>query len=315
MPSASPLGAFGRELRDEDLIECLETNSGRFGAELVGYPRAIEIWRRLSRSRSFNSTVVEGAQPVKGYRILCFGCGAFVTRAFADAELSNPRPGLNSRIIASIDSGQSVVLSKSGLRASNSVGGIDMVVLYASWRCGLLDQAGVSEVCAVTVANFIEANLGYRFNRLMMETVGAEEAAIIDSMHIWRHVCRFDQPFSEPRSLWVITREDALAVNGSAANPLFHYIEPVFRLREVDQQLLAAALRGYTDEELAAKLEISLTAVKKRWLSIFESTVEARPDLFPAVAVQKDAQKRGRQKRHHVLSYMRVHPQELRPIE
>jgi len=106
-----------------------------------------------------------------------------------------------------------------------------------------------------------------------------------------------------------------MAVTGSFINPLFHYREPVLRLREADQRLLLAALGGLTDEELSRKLRLTLPAVKKRWISLFERTVHARPDLFPEVDHREDGAKRSRQKRHHVLAYMRSHPEELRPFE
>ena len=133
--------------------------------------------------------------------------------------------------------------------------------------------------------------------------------------HAFRMVRKFEEPRRLTRGLWVLTRPDTVNVNGSVANALFHHAEPVLRLRDADQQLLIAALRGLTDEDLSSKLRISLTAVKKRWLSIFERTVDARPDLFPAVDLHKNGLKRGRQKRHHVLVYIRAHPEELRPIE
>ena len=313
--SASTLGAFGRELRDEELRECLDINPGRIGDELVGRARAAAIWQGLIRSRSFNCTVIEAARRPHGDRIVCFGAAAFVSQTFAEAELSDPRPCLNSRIIASIESERSVVLSEAELRSGNARGGLNMVILYGSWRRDMLNQAEVSEVCAVTSARFLEANLGYRFNRLLMETVGADEAAVNESMHVWRLVRRFDEFRWPTRSFWVVTREDSLNVNGSIANPIFLCAEPVLRLREVDQQLLLAALTGVTDDELSLRLDISVTAVKKRWLSVFERTIDLRPDLFPVVDFHKDGQKRGRQKRHHVLAYMRRHPEELRPIE
>jgi hypothetical protein len=259
--------------------------------------------------------VIEATRPVKGHRILGFGAAVFVSRAFAEAEISDPHSGLNSRIIASIDSGRSVVLSEAELRSGNTRGGLEMVILYGSWRRDLLIQGEVSEVCAAATASFLEANLGYRFNRLLMETVGAEEAGMNQTMNMWRLVRKFDAPRQPTSSLWVMTREHVMSVNGSVANPVFLCAEPILKLREADQQLLLAALNGLTDEELLSKLGISLTAVKKRWLSIFERTIDVRPDLFPAVDLQNDRQKRGRQKRHHVLAYMRRHPEELRPIE
>src|SRR5262249_28849055 len=123
--------------------------------------------------------------------------------------------------------------------------------------------------------------------------------------------------FDELRALWVLTRADSLTVAASIINPLFHPREPVLQLRDADQQLLLAALSGLTDEELSSKLGISLTGVKKRWISIFERTIDARPDLFPGLngTDGNDGQKRGRQKRHHVLAYVRAHSEELRPRE
>ena len=313
--SASTLRAFWRDLRDEDLIECLELNQAHIGEELVGRTRAFEIWKRLIRARAFNSAVIEAARPPQGHRIVGFGSAVFVSRAFADTELSDPRPGITSRIIASIDSGQSVVLTEAELRSGNTREGLDMVVLYGAWRRDELDSNGVSEVATALAVRFLEQHTGYRFSRLILESAGPEEAAMIGAMPVWRRVRKFDEPDLPTRTLWVITREDALNFTGTLANPLFHYAEPVLRLRDADQQLLLAALSGLTDEELSSALNISLTGVKKRWLSIFERTVDARPELFPAIDLQKDGQKRGRQKRHHVLAYMRRHPEELRPID
>jgi hypothetical protein len=297
------------------LIECLELNPAHIGDELVGRDPAVEIWKRLIRSRSFNCTVVEATRPPRGHRIVGFGAAVFVSPAFAETELSDPRPALNSRIIASIDSGRSVVLSEAELRSGNSRGGLNLVVLFASWRRDVLDADGVSEVIVALNGSFMEAHLGYRFNSLILETAGPEEAATVRTMQIWRVVRKFDEPGQPARMLCVVTRKDALNVAGSVANPLFHFAEPVLHLRDADQQLLLAALSGLTDEELSSTLDISLTGVKKRWLSIFQHTIDVRPDLFPFIELQMDGQKRGRQKRHHVLAYMRRHPQELRPIE
>jgi hypothetical protein len=317
--SPSVLRAFARDLRAEDLLECLLINPARIGDELVGRSRAIEIWKSLVRSRSSTSTVIEAARPVGDRRIVCFGCDLAVSRAFADDELANPRPGLNSRIIASIDSGRPVVLSETELRATNTRGGLDVVVLYGSWPQGQLHPDAVSEVCASMAARFLENRNGFRINRLISEIAGAEEVAFCEASHVWRVVRRFDELSQQTRALCAITREDALGARGSFINPLFHPKEPVFRFRDADQQLLLAALSGLTDEELSSKLGLSLTGVKKRWISIFERTIDVRPDLFPRLdgldLDGNDGQKRGRQKRHHVLAYVRTHPEELRPFE
>jgi hypothetical protein len=310
--SASVLGAFARDVCAEDLLECLSINPGRIGDDLVGRARAIEIWKSLINSRSFTSAVIQADSSIASRRIVGFGASAFVQQGFVDEELSRPRPGLNARVFASIDSGKSVVLSERELRAANTTGGLDSLILYGSWRHDVLSFEGVHEVCSCLGFSYVENHRGYRLNRLFGETVGNEERIALDASRVWRAVRHLDEPGREPWSLWIITKEDSLAVKANIINPLFIHKEPVLELRDADQQLLLAAMNGLTDGELSLKLGLTVNAVKKRWISIFDRTIEARPALFPAISLN-DGQKRGRQKRHHVLAYVRAHMEELRP--
>lgn len=315
----SVLGAFARDLRDDDLLECLLINRGRIGDELVGHARAIEIWRSLMRSRSFTAAVIETSSPGSGPRIIGFGASIFVQQRFIDEEFSHPRPGLNARVFASIDSGKSAVLSEPELRSGNTRGSLDSLVLYGSWRYDVLSPQGVHEVCACLGFSYLERHKGYNLDRLITQTVGQEERIASAASLVWRAFKHFDGPGQEASSLWVVTREDNLRLPANILNPLFIYKAPVFGFRDADQQLLLAAMSGLTDEELSAKLGLSLTGVKKRWISIFERTIDARPVLFPGLdrlgLDGNNGQKRGRQKRHHVLAYVRSHPEELRPFE
>jgi hypothetical protein len=314
METAQMLGVFARDLLEEDLIDCLSVNPARLGGELVGRTRAIKTWRALIRFPAWTSGVIEAPKPIGGHRIVGFGGDVFVSRAFADAEISKPRPGLNSRLIASIDSGETAVLSESEVRAGNTRGGLDMAILYGSWRREILSPAAVCEVCTALAARFLEMRQGFQVNRIVTETVNAQETSQYLATHAWREIGRFDRPGGESRSILVITRDDAMAVAASFINPLFHYRKPVLLFREADQKLLLAALGGLTDEELSRKLGFTLSAIKKRWISVFDRTIHTRPDVFPEVDGRNDGAKRSRQKRHHILAYVRAHPEELRPI-
>jgi hypothetical protein len=75
-----------------------------------------------------------------------------------------------------------------------------------------------------------------------------------------------------------------------------------------------------TDEGLARELNLKLTAVKRRWLTLFERIADVHPDLLPPdVRLPENGDnhigKRGPQKRHHLLAYVREHPEELRPAK
>lgn len=310
MAAAGGLGVFARELQEEDLIDCLSIKPARIGDELVGHAHAIEIWKSLIRHQASTSCVIEAPGFAVGCRIVAFGADVSVSQEFADAELSNPRPGLNSRIIASIAERRSVVLSEGDVRAGNTDGGLDLVILYGSWR-SVLGPEGVTEVHAALAARFLEQRQGYRIKRIITETVDEDERCHRLATHVYQEIRRF----SEGRSLMVVTRGAALSVKLSLASKLFHYREPVLQLRDSDQKLLLAALSGLTDEELCHKLDLTLAAIKKRWISVFERTIHSRPDLFPEADDRTNGAKRGSQKRHHVLAYMRAHPEELRPIE
>jgi hypothetical protein len=78
-------------------------------------------------------------------------------------------------------------------------------------------------------------------------------------------------------------------------------------------KIVAAALKGATHQELSFELGISVPAVKKRWRSIYIEVEDHMPELFANYTAAEDG-KRGPQRRHTVLAYMRDHPAELRPF-
>jgi len=70
--------------------------------------------------------------------------------------------------------------------------------------------------------------------------------------------------------------------------------EPALSLRDEDQELLCASLRGLTtDEELACELGLKPPTVKKRWAAIFQRIAAVKPDLLPGHYEGLDRQTRG----------------------
>jgi hypothetical protein len=96
---------------------------------------------------------------------------------------------------------------------------------------------------------------------------------------------------------------------------LFLYAPPQFGFSRSGQRLLSSALEGGTDEEVSDKLGISIFAVKKTWPVIYDRVAACLPGLVPANS-QTDVwtQNRGKQKKQRLLSYLREHPEELRPV-
>src|ERR1700733_11253157 len=127
---------YWRTLCEDDLSSCLAIQPACLGEEIVGRAAALDVWRAFMDNPAFQANVIESELPLSGHKIVACGMGVFVTRPFADRETGNPRPGLNSRIIAGVASGEPVVLSRAEIAAGNAGAGVDFVNMYGTWRDG-----------------------------------------------------------------------------------------------------------------------------------------------------------------------------------
>jgi hypothetical protein len=278
------------------------------GDKIVGRNAALRVWNSLLDHPAFHATVIESERAIGGSKIVGCGMGVFVTRVFADGEIENPRPGLNSRIIAAAASGEPILLSRKEIGAANAGVGLDFVNLYGTWREGFLNPEQLAEVHRLLGSGFAENLAGYRFNRVLKEAIGASGIAFARATGTYKLLAEF--PESES-ALAVLTKESALEAPYSLAASIYRYQAPVLRLRPAEQELLAAALTGRTDAELSADLGLSVEATKKRWLSVFERIDRFKPEILGQTEADSDV--RGPQKRHRIAAYIRSHPEELRP--
>ena len=307
---------YWRPIRKADLSQCLETQPACLGDQIVGRKTALGIWKGFLDNPAFLGTVIESEVPIAGQKIVACGLGVFVTAAFADREIADPRPGLNSRIIARVGAGfveEPVLLTRAEIGEGNAGDGLDFVNMYGTWRDGIMNRDQLAEVHALLGTSFVEHFAGYRFNRVLKEAIGASRIALARATGTYRLLAEF--PDSES-ALAVVTRESALAAPYSAAAAIYRYRAPVLRLRPAEQELLAAALSGKTDAELSADLGLSVEATKRRWLSIFERVDQFKREILSQAEADADTYSdvRGPQKRHRVVAYIRAHPEELRPF-
>jgi hypothetical protein len=300
---------YWRPISETDLAKCLEIQPACMGDQIVGRSAALRVWQSLLDNPAFKANVIESERPLSGHKIVACGMGVFVTRAFADREIKTPRPGLNSRIIGAIASGESVVLSRAQIGEGNAGEGVDFVNLYGTWRDGIMNADQLAEVHALLGTSFVEHFAGYHFNRVLKEAVGHSRIALARATGTYRLVAEFRDSES---ALVVATPESVLTAPYSVAAKIFRYQEPVLRLRPSEQTLLTAALGGETDAGLSTRLGLSIEAIKKRWMSIFERVEEFMPEILSAAEASSDG--RGPQKRHRVVAYIRTHPEELRPF-
>jgi hypothetical protein len=195
------------------------------------------------------------------------------------------------------------------------------VILYSAYSRTLLSLREQEQVQILFSKKYVELHSGYQLKRILFEAVSAEEIEYARSARIFCSSRDFESfytahqgnAWNRDRLLFTSEKEDALGVIGSVAAFIFSYSPPVFHFRMGEQQVLSAALDGLTDEELSYALSLKLQTVKKRWSSAFNRVALVMPNLLPDAALGQAKNKRGPQKRHRLLAYLRHHPEELRP--
>src|SRR3984957_11447339 len=292
-----------------DIDRCLSIQPLYLGNALVGRRAAVDAWKHLARDGFFASNVLESTSLPLSDRIVGFGASVFLSPAFANAELASPRPDINSRVIASVHSGRSVLATYDEVARGNATVGLDVLVLVGTWRDAIFSQQERQEARTNLASGFVQKHVGYRIRRVFVEAAGQPERDFAGQSIEFRLLAEFPE---SGRTLFLMTEESVQGIHGSLGNILFKRYKPVLRLRDSDQQLLLAAMGGATDLELVSEIGVTLSAVKARWRAPFARIAETIPELIPDL---DDHEGRGMQKRHRVLDYVRNHPEELRPYD
>lgn len=314
-----------RPMRPRDIDKCVELVAAhpvlgpRYGRVIADLRPA---WLCLLQCEAKCAIVVEEVGAGNG-EIWGIGVSAFVDDNFL-RELKTPPlfwigPELAKRTVR----GHSPVLSGRRLQQANSSDGLNLV----GWESYLRpDHEKIAEVTYRMMVAFVEGHSGYLWNEVI-----AAQAASVEHLQalvncgglVWnpKHA-RYTHPSQEElqellRRPHVIgtTRELALTQPGSWVGGLFHYHAPKFGFSRSEQRLLLSAIAGGTDKELSDRLATSLSTVKKVWLSVYSRVSACLPDLFPGhCPLSESAVERGKEKRRHLLAYLREHPEELRPV-
>jgi hypothetical protein len=319
------MGIRHRPMRPKDVRECVEIIATH---PVIGpwYGTSIRdlrpAWLRLLGCEAAKAIVFED---VEGSRVRIWGVGVsvFVNDDFLCEIKAPPLFWIGPELANRIMCGNSPVLSDHQVLEENSRGGLNVVVWEGCIRPEDIER---TEATSTMMGVFFEEHRGY----LMKEAI-APQAAAMEHLQIllnsgallWSpghgHYLHsgagnLHEVVGRPHILG-LTRELALKRPGLWATNLFVCERPRFCFSRGEQRLLLAALRGGTDEELADGLATSLPTVKKMWLSIYRRVSACAPELIPVHSLgNARISERGKQKKHHLLAYLRDHPEELRPV-
>lgn len=277
--------------------------------------RLPEIWSSLFRAGSLLSAVICDAAQPESEQLLAIYLAVFVTDAYVGELLASPRPRVVMRLYERMVAGDSPVLTPEQIRAANSGTGLNCLMLHTGMR---RIGASVNRRLAENLRDVcVLLHAGYRTRVVMEEVLGAQARFAMEQSG-FRLVTDFadhygaapplpdDHPY-----LFVAAAEEQPPGIVSGCSFYFNCGDPQFDFAPVQQQVLLHALFNESDEEIAESLAISIETVRKHWRSIYRHVLEVNPRFFPGERGNGDA--RGPEKRRYLLSYLRMHLDEVRP--
>jgi hypothetical protein len=310
-----------RLMQKRDIAECVEIIAAHpvIGPRYRGRVKTdlYETWLRLLGSEAMKAVVFEetkGSQVTVG----SFGVSVVVTDDFM-RELKTPPlfwvgPELAKRVL----SGVSPVLSEKQIREGNSKEGLNLVVWESIPRSGFDNRA---DIYHLMVASFIEIHRGFLWKEMVttqLESAKRMQWALNAGGLLWNPSARryehcpekqYPKVFRQPHIVGV-TRNIESGRPGSWVGTLFDYQQPKCGFSQREQKLLLSALSGGTNDEVSDQVGVSPATVKNTWRSIYNRAISGLPELF----LDDTRAKRGKEKKRRLLTYLRDHPEELRPI-
>ena len=282
------------------------------------------LWRQLLAGEAYTFSIIEDLERRAPERIEAFGLSIFVSDHFFASFEAAPRAQLASLIYERMLAGDDVMLDAHGLAAANGSGGINVVSLHFGMRNEDLADPRSAQAVATGAASFYFAHAGYRIKAIASEVFGAQAADFVarGGFRLMRDY-QAEQPgdFADVAAahypfLFMLRREWVEPSGVNLLPQLFFAPAPRIGFSRAEQRVLELALLNETDAAVAVHLRISQETVKKLWRNIFARVDRQAPYLMPAdpAADTRASGARGLEKRRHLLEYLRLHLEELRPV-
>lgn len=323
-PRGIPMNIQHRVLRPKDISECVKIVAEhpdfylQYGKQIEPLRRAL---LRLVGSEGLRAWVFEDFD---GATVRNLGVGAigFLTAAFASEATTPPYFWIGPELIRRLLQGEMPFLSDPEVRSSNSNEGLNLFAWPLGFRSDYMKKA---EVLNTLMGTFIHEVRGYKIKEFIGQSTDVEgtRASLNSGALLLTNRGSFRElPVEGAAGLLTaphiihIRRESALKCIGAWSSSIFVYQPPRACFSPSEQKLLLAALQGGTDDEVSDELAISLSAVKKAWYSIHDRAAQHLPEFILKNECQTERVngERGKQKKQRLLSYLREHPEELRPF-
>jgi hypothetical protein len=306
-----------RPATPEDLIADLPHFRHWYGNDDALGALLPQVWPRLLRHESVLARVFEDATDLSAPRRISNHIVVYVKPRFADELRAGAEPFLGRRIVQRFLQDESILLTPKEIRRTHEGRGLDLVSMHATYLYCPPGEMGSLEHREATSKSFFLHHQGYRVWQFLRETYSAN-AATHDrnaGMRLRSSYGRDEEPSVRHPHLFGIDRDEALASPGQMVERLFPEHPSILNLRPLHRELLNRALIGETDEELAESLGLSLAAIKSRWKSVYAHLDQTCPAVLAGWSRAAYSQAtRARERRRHLLNYLREHVEELKPV-
>lgn len=312
-------------MQQKDVPQCVEHIAAhpilgpRYGKLIKQLPSAI----RFALDNTVTRFGVLEEPRDSEYQFLGARMWVFISDDFLQELKTAPMFWVGPELVKRITNGKSPLLSEIEVRNANSVAGLNLLV----WHLTCHPQHVLRGDLVPLILNGCDQDIrGFRLREVVGQADRIEHyCGMRDGGGFYfdrLHGTYVNYPelnvrnFSDEPRTCGLTRELAFTqVTSWLASLFVSYAPPRLGLSPGEQQLLRAALSGETDEELGKSLGISLYAVKVRWRIIYGRAAACLPNLVAdSSCVDGQKRHRGREKKQHLLDYIRKHPEELRPI-
>lgn len=276
----------------------------------------------IDEGRIFGGCIETLAEPEGIWTIAGIGMSAFVSEAAIKGYLEMPVPFPSLVLLEQARSGaRDVLLDETAVARANAGAGLDMLSIYygqtskdptdPEWRRTLQASVKLSR----------ELHSGYHLRRVLQdEWSSLDDLFLAGGFRVYRHFgagtpCPAGlPPLARARSLVGLTATEAASQQpGTVGALMFEFRVPLLQLSTAERRLLVHAVSGLTDEEIARVLDLSPNTLKATWRRIYTSFDGGAPFALRRQDETSRVPRRGREKRRQVITYVREHPEELRP--
>jgi hypothetical protein len=312
-----------RDAVESDLDQCLFLVTDRFLYDPPRLAALRRMWSHIVASKCGIFHVIGDASEPK--HVIHFGALVFVSDEAADRYHCGMSPKIAYAIVDEWNAGQNPFLTRSEIARANASTGLNLVVAHHG-HLEPLDAETTERLRFAANEHAVRDLRGWNLRSYTNEAFTrnperdgkdmGEALGFRVSHYTDEQLREAGIPVDKRPYLWMATRQDVPAGPvGLALGMLFRsFSPPRFCFVAAEQDLLKLALEGQTDAAIAGLTNASLTTTKKRFRTIYEK-VRAVSAAWeePLLSEPLTDGARGVEIRRRLLSYLRNHPEELRP--